>query len=95
LSFLDKLFSVKKEAKMADTKFKVGDLVQLKSGGAVMVVEYIEISQAWEEQEYDDDGELTGQIIKHEESIGIHCRWHDKEDRPQHKVYDTEILVKA
>ena len=25
---------------MADTKFKVGDLVQLKSGGAIMVVQY-------------------------------------------------------
>jgi hypothetical protein len=81
---------------MANTKFKIGDLVKLKSGGAVMVVSDIIVYEAWEEQEFDsEEGEFIGEITKYPERIELWCSWQDTDDRPHRIAYDPQILVKA
>ena len=61
---------------MANKKFKVGDLVQLKSGGAVMLVQRVT-------EVVTEDGGIT---------YFMYCIWHDKKHRHNEREYHQDLL---
>lgn len=62
------------------TEFTVGQTVRLKCGGPIMVVARIVDLNC---------SQATGR------DIGIHCDWHDNEDRPHTASYAEDQLTKV